>query len=272
MDRYVVVGNPISHSLSPAIHAMFARETGEAVAYTALLVEPGDFARALRAFFAAGGRGANITLPFKIEAFELADERSDRAALAGAANFLAARDGKLHADNTDGAGLVADLEGNARFPLRGKRVALLGAGGAARGVVGPLLAAGVAEVVVGNRTRARALELASRFTSLGKVRGAGLEEVAGERFDLVLNATSSSTRGEPLAVPDGLLVPGMLAYDLAYGASAKPFLDAARARGAHARDGLGMLVEQAAESFALWRGVRPATAPVIAALGGGRKA
>ena len=267
MDRYVVVGNPISHSLSPAIHAMFARETGESVAYSALLVEPGDFARALRAFFSGGGRGANVTLPFKIEASELADERSDRAALAGAANFLAVRDGRLHADNTDGAGLVADL-GNAGFELRGQRVALLGAGGAARGVVGPLLDAGAAEVVVANRTRTRALELASRFAALGRVRGAGLDEVAGERFDLVLNATSGSTRGETLAIPAGLLTPATLAYDMAYGASAKGFLDAARARGARARDGLGMLVEQAAESFVLWRGVRPRTAPVIAELRG----
>jgi len=271
MDRYAVIGNPVAHSLSPVIHALFARQTGEAIEYGTLLVERGDFARQARAFFDAGARGANVTLPFKVEAFAFAQSRSERAALAGAANFLAARDEGIHADNTDGAGLVADLTRNLRVALEGRRILLVGAGGAARGVLGPLLGQSPARVVIANRTPERARELRERFAALGEVEARGLGDLGELPFDLVLNATSTSTHGEPLALSPRVFRASTLAYDMAYGAPAQPFLERARAQGARAVDGLGMLVEQAAESFELWRGRRPATAPVIAHLrAGGR--
>lgn len=266
MDRYAVFGNPISHSLSPAIHAMFAKAEGESLSYEAILIPQGEFAARARRMFADGLSGANVTLPFKVDAFEIADVASERAQLAGAANFLAARDGKVHADNTDGAGLVADLTRNLSQDLRGKRVLLLGAGGAARGVIAPLLALRPAALVVANRTAARAHELARRFASRGPIEGAALDAIPAGAFDLVINATSGGTRGEALAFPPQVFGSGVLAYDMAYGASASAFIAQARARGATAGDGLGMLVEQAAESFQLWRGKRPATRPVIEAL------
>jgi shikimate dehydrogenase len=265
MDRYVVIGNPVAHSLSPEIHARFARSTGEAIAYERLFVERGDFPRAAQAFFASGGCGANVTLPFKVDAFAFARDRTPRAQEAGAVNTLAWRDGHVLGDNTDGAGLVRDLTANLGLALRGKRVLLLGAGGAARGVAGPLLALAPALLVIANRTRERAAELAHRFRGAGPVEGVGLDAIGGG-FDLVVNATSTSTRGESLPLPDGLFAAGATAYDMAYGASARPFLEKAGAAGARASDGLGMLVEQAAESFFLWRGKRPETAGVIAAL------
>jgi shikimate dehydrogenase len=266
MDRYVVIGNPVAHSLSPAIHARFARETGEAMAYDRLLVERGEFERGIRAFFEGGGCGANVTLPFKVDAFAFADARSARAERAGAANFLMRRADGVFADNTDGAGLVADLTRNLAFEGRGKRVLLAGAGGAARGVLAPLLATSPARVMIANRTPERALELARTFASLGPVDGCALDAIGDARFDLVLNATSTSTHGEALAVDDTLFGPAVLAYDMAYGPAARAFTERARALGARASDGLGMLVEQAAESFALWRGKRPSTAPVLAEL------
>lgn len=265
MDRYVVIGNPVAHSLSPEIHARFALATGETLAYDRLLVEPGDFARAARGFFAAGGRGANVTLPFKVDAFEFAQERTARAEQAGAVNTLAARAGIVLGDNTDGAGLVRDLTVNLGLGLGGKRILLVGAGGAARGVVAPLLDLSPAMLVVANRTRERARELARVFGDAGRIESAGLD-APGAGFDLVVNATSSSTRGEPLALRADVFGPGATAYDMAYGAAARPFLDGARAAGALTSDGVGMLVEQAAESFLLWRGRRPETAGVIAAL------
>lgn len=265
MDRYVVIGNPVAHSRSPEIHARFARQTGESITYERLLVEPGDFARAAREFFASGGRGANVTLPFKVDAFALAQERTARAGQAGAVNTLAMRGGDILGDNTDGAGLVRDLTANLGLALAGKRILLIGAGGAARGVVAPLLALSPAMLVIANRTRERARELAHAFAAAGRVEGAGLEAM-GEGFDLVVNATSASTRGESLELPGGLFARGATAYDMAYGDPALPFLEGARAAGARASDGLGMLVEQAAESFLLWRGRRPETAAVIAAL------
>jgi len=266
MDRYAVMGNPVSHSLSPAIHAAFARATGEAIEYTALLVPAGEFSAHAKRFFAAGGRGANVTLPFKVDAFELADRRSERANIAGAANFLAARDGVIEADNTDGAGLVTDLERNNNVRLAGASVLVLGAGGAARGILAPLLGAKVAHLIVANRTGARAKELAARFHDRGTIEGVALDAIPRRRFDLVLNATSTSTHGEALPLPEHALAQGAFAYDLAYGAGARAFVGRARAAGMKACDGLGMLVEQAAESFELWRGVRPATAPVLAEL------
>jgi shikimate dehydrogenase len=265
MDRYVVIGNPVAHSLSPQIHARFAAQTGDAVAYDRLLVERGDFARAAREFFAGGGRGANVTLPFKEEAYAFAQVRTSRAQEAAAVNTLAARDGAIVGDNTDGVGLVRDLTANLGLELAGRRLLLLGAGGAARGVVAPLLALSPSRLVIANRTPERARELAERFGGLGPVAAAALDAPGGG-FDLVINATSATTRGEALSLPTGLFAAGATGYDMAYGRAALAFLAAARAAGARASDGLGMLVEQAAESFRLWRGRRPETASVIAAL------
>jgi shikimate dehydrogenase len=266
VDRYVVIGNPVAHSLSPRIHAHFARATRESIDYGRLFVERGAFAAKAREFFDAGGRGANITLPFKVEAFELATERSDRAALAGAANFLRQDAGALFADNTDGAGLVADLTQNLGVIVQGARILLVGAGGAARGVIGPLLAQAPAALVIANRSVERARELAERFASLGNVHACALDSIPESGFDLVLNATSTSTHGERLALPETLLASASFAYDMAYGPAAQAFVERARSAGTRASDGLGMLVEQAAESFFLWRGKRPSTAAILAEL------
>ena len=265
MDRYLVFGNPVAHSLSPDIHARFAASLGERISYERGLVPLGGFAAHAKRFFDEGGRGANVTLPFKLDAFEFASRASERARLAGAANFLAARGGAIEADNTDGAGLVADLTRNHGCTLRGARILLVGAGGAARGVIEPLLAQKPEWLVIANRTRARADELAQIFSTRGPVRACAFEEMPGDATVLV-NASSASTRGEPLALGEGVLHADLFAYDMAYGAGAKAFLAAARAAGARAADGLGMLVEQAAESYFLWRGRRPATAPVLAEL------
>jgi shikimate dehydrogenase len=264
VDRYVVIGNPVGHSLSPTIHARFARQTGQAVAYSTLLAPIDAFAQSATAFFAEGGRGANVTLPFKVEALRIADEASARAQHAGAANFLVAHEGRILADNTDGAGLVTDLRVNLGVALKGARILLLGAGGAARGVIAPLTQADPSRIVLANRTLAKAQELANHFPGLV---ACGLEAITDAPFDLVVNATSTSTRGEALALPANLFAPGALAYDMAYGSAARAFLDRAREAGAsRVSDGLGMLVEQAAESFHLWRGTRPQTAPVLAEL------
>ncbi len=263
MDRYVVMGNPIAHSLSPEIHCAFARATRQSLEYDRLLIPPGQFTQYAKRFFDEGGRGANVTLPFKADAFDWADARSDRAKVAGAANFLVRRDGAIHADNTDGAGLVADLAHNHRVRLEGANILVLGAGGAARGIIAPLLAERVARIVIANRTAARALELVARFRGRGEVEGVALDAIPVNRYDLVLNATSTSTHGEALPLPAHALPRGGFAYDLAYGAGARAFVERARAAGMKAIDGLGMLVEQAAESFELWRGVRPGTGPGI---------
>ncbi|MGZ5065284.1 MAG: shikimate dehydrogenase [Usitatibacter sp.] len=266
MDRYAVIGNPVAHSLSPDIHAHFARQTGEVLEYTRLLAPLGEFAETARRFFDSGGRGANITLPFKLDAFRFASRASPRAAVAGAANFLAAREGRIEADNTDGAGLVADLARNLGLEIAGRRILLVGAGGAASGVVGPLLDAKPAMLVIANRTAERARELARRFAANGAVSASALDAIPEADFDLVLNATATSILGQDLALPEHAWRPGALAYDMAYGPAAAAFLALARRRGMRASDGLGMLVEQAAESFLLWRGVRPATADILAQL------
>lgn len=266
MDRYVVIGNPVSHSLSPAIHARFAAQTREALDYGTLLVPADDFAAAVSRFFDEGGKGANVTLPFKLEALRFAHAASERAAMAGAANFLASRAGRIEADNTDGAGLVADLTRNLGFALHGRSVLLLGAGGAARGVLAPLLALGPRRLVVANRTVAKARELAERFRAHGAIEAVALTAIPEEDFALVLNATSTSVNAQTLDVPQRLFHAGGLAYDLAYGPLTRAFLARATASGMKASDGLGMLVEQAAESFYLWRGKRPETAPVLAEL------
>ncbi|APV49276.1 shikimate dehydrogenase [Betaproteobacteria bacterium GR16-43] len=264
--HFVVVGNPVGHSLSPVIHAHFAREAGIALEYTTLLAPLEAFERVTRGFFAAGGRGANITLPFKVEALALANLASARARLAGAANVLTAKGAILEADNTDGAGLVSDLRRNLGIALSGARIAMIGAGGAARGAIAPLLACNPSVLVVVNRTPDRARTLANRFASLGNIEGRALDALAQDRFDVIVNATSTSTKGTPLELPAECLAPGALAYDMAYGPAARAFVDKAKAQGARASDGLGMLVEQAAEAFWLWHGIRPATQSILALL------
>jgi shikimate dehydrogenase len=266
-DRYAVVGNPIAHSQSPQIHAAFARQTGQDLVYDAILAPMDGFAAAVAAFRAAGGRGLNVTVPFKLEAFALANERTERAREAGAVNTLRFDDERALGDNTDGAGLVADITLRLRVPLAGKRVLLMGAGGAARGVVGPLLRERPASLAIANRTVAKAHAIAREFAGQGPVRGGGYADVAGEAFDVVINATSASLEGSVPPVPAGAFAPAALAYDMVYGDRATSFLVSAQAAGAKTTaDGLGMLVAQAAESFLLWRGIRPDTAPIIDAL------
>jgi shikimate dehydrogenase len=272
-DRYAVLGHPVAHSRSPAIHARFAAQTGQALDYGRLECPLDGFAPGVRAFAAGGARGCNVTVPFKFEALQLAGQASERAQRAGAANVLGfdgPEPAQWWADNSDGIGLVRDIRQNAGVALAGARVLLMGAGGAAAGVLGPLLEAGVAGVVLANRTAARAEALAQSHAELAQHHGATLAAAAlhapGEAFDVVLNASSSSLAGAAVPVPAAVLRPGTLAVDLMYGAAAAPFLAWARVHGAVPRDGLGMLVEQAAEAFLLWRGVMPDTAPVLAAL------
>ena len=270
-DRYAVVGNPVEHSKSPEIHAAFARQSGQDMEYTRLLAPRDALRETLAAFRDAGGRGVNITLPFKLEAVALAHDVSQRAREAGAANFLHFEGNRIRADNTDGVGLTRDIVHNLRFALAGRRVLIAGAGGAARGVLAPILEFGPSLLTIANRTLEKALQLAEIFRHLPAasatvLRALPFEELAGHHFDLVINATSSSLQGTRLRLPAATFAPGALAYDMMYGPAATPFLDFAAAQGARTADGLGMLVEQAAESFLLWRGVRPETAPVIAAL------
>ena len=270
LDTYCVMGNPVEHSRSPWIHSRFAALTGQNLQYTRQLVPLDGFAQAVRAFAQAGGRGCNVTVPFKLEAAQCATTRSERVQLAAAANTLVFQDGAIHADNTDGLGLVADIQRNAGVPLAGCDVLLGGAGGAAAGVLGPLLHEGPRSVAVVNRTAARAQALVQAHTPLAtlqKTELLALDMQALERdFDIIINATASSLAGAGVPVPAHVLRPGSLAYDMMYGAAAQPFLDWATRHGAQPRDGLGMLVEQAAEAFALWRGVRPPSAQVLAEL------
>jgi shikimate dehydrogenase len=269
--RYAVLGNPIAHSRSPFIHEAFARQCGLPIRYERVLSPLDAFEATLRAFAAEGGRGVNVTVPFKFQALGLAARRSARATLAGAANILKLdeADGWL-ADNTDGVGLVRDIEQGAGYTLAGRRVLLLGAGGAAAGALGPLLAAGPALVVLANRTRPNAEGIAAAHAAWADrhrvtLAVSGFDD-AGEGFDVVVNATSSSLAGAAVPVSAQVLAPGALALDMMYGAAAEPFLRWAQAAGATARDGLGMLVEQAAEAFLVFRGVMPQAAPVLAAL------
>jgi shikimate dehydrogenase len=266
-DRYAVFGNPIGHSKSPAIHAQFAAQTGQDLVYDALLAPLDGFAQAVHDFAAAGGKGANVTVPFKEEAFRLAARCTPRAERAGAVNTLALGPDGVLGDNTDGAGLVRDIEANLGITLNDKRLLLLGAGGAARGVIAPLQDCRPASLTIANRSADKALALAAEFADLGLIDGGGFADLAGRSFDVVVNATSASLAGEALPLPAGLFAPGSLAYDMMYGKGDTPFLMLARRQGAaHLADGLGMLVEQAAEAFLLWRGVRPDTAPVLAGL------
>jgi shikimate dehydrogenase len=271
-DLYCVFGNPISHSKSPLIHTAFAAQCDQDLRYEALLAPIDGFAASVRTFIAAGGRGANVTVPFKEEAFRLATRLSVRAELAAAVNSLRFDGAEIVGDNTDGAGLLRDLRVNLACPIAGRRVLLLGAGGAARGVVAPLLEERPATLVIANRNVARAQELAQRFAATAGASllcAAGYPELSGQSFDLVINATSASLAGAlpPLPVAAGVFAPASLAYDMMYGKGDTPFLAFARAQGAaRLADGLGMLVEQAAEAFHFWRGLRPDSALVIAAL------
>lgn len=263
-DRYAVIGNPISHSKSPFIHGSFAQATGQDLEYTALEAPVGGFAAEVDAFRARGGRGLNITAPFKLDAFAYASRRSERAELAGAANAMKFDGDVVWAENFDGVGLVRDVVHNLRYALRGRRVLLLGAGGAARGALLPFLAEQPGQLVIANRTVEKARELARIGESRGPVRASSYEQLAGQQFDIVFNATSASLRGELPNVPASVFAPGATAYELAYGKGLTPFLRLARSEGVTLlADGVGMLVEQAAEAFLWWRGVRPETAPVI---------
>ena len=270
-DRYAVVGHPVHHSRSPLIHSLFARQTGQSLVYELLDAAPENFEAAVREFRAAGGRGMNVTVPHKEAAFRLVDRLGPEAERAGAVNTLSFEGDTLRGDNTDGIGLLRDLENNLDWALSGQRVLVLGAGGAARGVLPPLLEREPAELALANRTLARALDLQARFQPLGHLRVLSFSDLERERpFDVVLNATSLSLQGGEPPFPAGIVGADSRCYDLAYGRDGTPFVDwALRAGAAAAEQGLGMLVEQAAESFRIWRGVRPDTAPVIAALRAG---
>ncbi len=268
--RYAVLGNPVAHSQSPFIHGEFARQTGQVLNYERLLCRVDGFASALRDFADTGAAGCNVTMPFKFEAFALCARRTARAELAGACNTLRFDPQGWFGDNTDGAGLQRDIERNAGVRLRGARVLVIGAGGGAAGALGALIGSGAAEVVVANRRVERAESLVDRHRSQADASGmrviaAGLDR-CGDDFDVVVNASASSVAGAPVPVAARVLRPGALAYDMMYGAPAEPFLAWAGAAGATGRDGLGMLVEQAAEAFELWRGVAPQTANVLKAL------
>ncbi len=264
-DRYAVIGNPISQSKSPLIHGSFAQATGQDLTYGTIEGPLNGFAAAVRAFRDSGGRGMNVTAPFKLQAFELANECSERARLAGAANALKFEpDGRILAENFDGIGLVNDIVRNQRMPIKGKRVLMLGAGGAVRGALLPFLAEHPAELVLANRHADKAEQLAAQLGAHGTVRGGSYADIGGARFDIVVNATSASLRAELPPVPPGVFSPDGLAYELAYGKGLTPFLRLARDAGVkRLADGVGMLVEQAAEGFLWWRGVRPDTHAVI---------
>lgn len=260
--RYAVMGNPVAHSKSPCIHRLFAAQFGLRIEYDAIQVDPGGFAQAVGNFQAAGGAGLNVTVPFKLEAFRLAQTLSERARRAQAVNTLRFDAGGVFGDNTDGVGLVNDLTLNLDVQLAGRRVLLLGAGGAARGALAALADTGPAALFVANRTASRARALAAEFGAAG----GGFEATQGS-YELVINATAASLAGALPPLRDGVFTPDALAYDMMYGDRAKSFLDWARTQGAaRITDGLGMLVEQAAESFFLWHGKRPETRSVMAKL------
>jgi len=267
-SRYAVIGNPVSHSRSPRIHSLFGAQTGRALSYERLPATADTFVRTVEGFFDAGGSGLNVTVPFKQDAWTLARAHlSPRARRAGAVNTLWRRDGALHGCNTDGVGLVADLR-RLQAPLQGARILLVGAGGAARGVLQPLLETGCASLRIVNRTAGRARELAAAWPDAHGLSAGSLDEARGDGgWDLVINATASSLGDAPPALPSGLYAPDALAYDMMYGAQPTPFMRQAASDGAaRAEDGLGMLVAQAAESFFIWHGARPDAAPVLAEL------
>ncbi len=264
-DRYAVIGNPIAHSKSPEIHAAFAAQTGQALNYERVLAPLDGFGATVQNLIHAGFRGCNVTVPFKLDAFALAQQLSPRARAAGAVNTLSFRDGEVLGENTDGIGLVTDIVHNAGVPLRGQRVLLLGAGGAARGALLPMLEQQPASLVIANRTRAKAEQLLAEFRDFPHMTAREFD-MLDEAFDVVVNATSASLDDALPPLPSSIFAPDALAYDMMYAAMPTVFLRFAASHGARVRDGLGMLVEQAAESFFIWRGVRPDTAPVYAAL------
>ena len=262
IDRYVVIGNPIEHSKSPQIHAMFAAQTGQSMQYERLAAPLDGFAGAVAALIDSGARGANVTVPFKLDAHALATTLSDRAQAAGAVNTLLFDDAHISGDNTDGIGLVTDIICNAQIDLRGKRLLLLGAGGAARGVLLPLLQQQPSALVIANRSVDKAIVLAQQFAAYGTVTATPFDQVDGA-FDIVINATAASLADALPPISASVFAPGSLAYDMMYAATPTIFLRFAAQHGAFTRDGLGMLVEQAAEAFFLWRDVRPQTELVL---------
>lgn len=269
IDQYAVFGNPISHSKSPTIHSLFAEQLQQRLEYTANLSDVDRFEQDIQHFFAEGGKGTNVTLPFKEMAWKMAEHLSEAAQLAGAANTLWMQDDILHADNTDGVGLVNDLLNNCGATLKGRHLLVLGAGGAVRGVIKPLLDSGCASIVIANRTFAKAKNLADMFSKLAEpgviVAACEFSEISSTSpVDIVINGTSASIQGEVPPVPEGIVSAHTLCYDMMYSNTQTPFCRWARSQGAErVFDGLGMLVEQAAESFSIWRGVKPDTAPVI---------
>jgi shikimate dehydrogenase len=269
-DQYAVIGNPVEHSLSPAIHAEFARANGEDITYSKIHAPLDGFETAVRQFFADGGKGLNVTLPFKRRAWDLVNSHFGYALDAEAVNTIKLENGKWIGHNTDGIGLTTDVEQNLRFSIKGKRVLVMGAGGATYGVVRPILDRDPALLIVANRTFTKAVQLVAHFQEIRGVSATNFsakpyDQLAGAQFDLVINATSAGLKDEMPQLSDDVFAAGALAYDMVYG-KVTPFLRFAQDRGVSAVDGLGMLVEQAAESFLIWRGVRPATAPVIQAL------
>lgn len=264
VDDYAVMGNPIAHSKSPSIHTLFAEQTQQSILYTAMHVDLGGFSQAVGNFAAAGGKGLNITVPFKQEAWALVNERSERAERAGAVNTIKIENDHLYGDNTDGVGLVNDLTANNSIDLTGKDILLMGAGGAARGVIIPLLKENPASLFIANRTPDKAKDLAADFSDSGNVNGGGYESLVDKQFDIVINATAASLQGELPPLPDTLLNNNASCYDMMYAAEPTPFMQwASTHKATKVLDGLGMLVEQAAESFYIWRNVKPETKAVI---------
>ena len=268
IDRYAVFGNPIEHSKSPFIHSRFAEQTGQQLEYTAQRVDVDDFAQAVARFAGNNGKGLNITVPFKQDAWRLATARSARAERAGAVNTLVINGpGDYYGDNTDGVGLVRDLRDNHGVQIEDRRVLVIGAGGAVRGVIEPLLETKPALLMIANRTREKALQLAQDFSDLGRVHGCGLDEFGADTYDIIINGTSASLSGDLPALPATLVTDDTFCYDMMYSTEPTPFMRWAQQHGARqAVDGKGMLVEQAAESFRIWRGCKPDTRPVIKAL------
>lgn len=265
IDRYAVFGNPIAHSKSPQIHTLFAEQTNQSLIYTAELAEIGQFEQALKNFIANGGKGLNVTVPFKEDAWSCATQRSDRAQRAGAVNTLIVQeDGTLFGDTTDGVGLVRDLMKNHGVVIKDKHILLIGAGGAVRGVLQALLEQQPASLLIANRTKQKAVQLADDFSDLGTITGCGLNEIGNPRFDIIINGTSASLQGDLPAITETIFKSDSCSYDMMYAAQATPFMRWSSKNGAaQVLDGLGMLVEQAAESFFIWRGVKPETPPVI---------
>ena len=264
-DRYAVFGNPVEHSKSPQIHTMFAEQTRQSLIYTAELAEINQFETAVRQFIENNGKGLNVTVPFKQDAWSIAAKHSDRAARAGAVNTLVLQpDGSLYGDTTDGVGLVRDLMQNHHVQLQDKNILIVGAGGAVRGVLEAILDQRPASLVISNRTKEKAIQLAEDFSNLGNISGCGLDEIGDTHFDIVINGTSASLKGDLPPLPKTVFAENSCSYDMMYAAQETPFMQWSKKMGARTiLDGLGMLVEQAAESFYIWRDVKPETKKVI---------